>query len=77
MGVFISNMGVHSHIGSSIPILDPIWESTPILDPIWEYFVKILFGLAVGANMGVFFSNMGSFLFVDISNVAVDILTLS
>ena len=47
------------------------------MDPIRDYFVKILFGLAVVANMGVFFSNMGSFLFVDISNVAVDILTIS
>ena len=61
-------------IWESTPILDPIWESTPILDPIWDCFVKILFALSRMCQYGIFISNMGSFLFVDISNVAVDIL---
>ena len=39
--------------------------------------VNMGYFLQTGANMGSYIPNMGYFLFADISNVAVDILTLS
>ena len=43
----------------------------------WDCFDNKVFGFACRFQYGIFFSNMGNFLFVDISNVVVDILTLS